>query len=166
MKAFVIALLAAVVLHAPAHAQVISQEDGGVVNVGAAAPLYVRTKDLTTSALDIAVAQSGDTDLVQFSVGQTERAWVQITCTGQDLDAFIVLGRAHSSGAWLTLASSGSHYTSPAGVVFGASGDLTTLAAGSTGWIALDVQGLDAVKLQASSGNVAGSTVTVYVGGR
>jgi hypothetical protein len=45
----------------------------------------------------------------------------------------------------------------------GASGDLTTLAAASTGWFILDTRGLARVKVLASGNGAA--TVTIYAGG-
>jgi len=113
----------------PGYADIVYQEDGGIVAVGVNAPLYVRTNALAASAGAVAVAQTGNTDLLQFSVGQAERVWIEVVCGGQALDAFIVLGRAHASGSWLTFAGSAAHYTAPAGVIVGASGDLTALAA-------------------------------------
>lgn len=123
-------------------------------------------KQLLASNLSVAVAQSGNTALLEFNVARYTRVWVQVAVTGQDLDAFVVQGKLHPDGGYITLASTAAHYTSPSGIVYGASGDLTVLAASATGWIALDVTGLDAVKILASSGNVAGSTVSAYAAGR
>jgi hypothetical protein len=122
---------------------------------------------LAASALAVAVAQAGNTDLITIDVSRIARLWVEIAVSGQDLDAFLVKGRTHASGSYQTLVGSvAANYTSPAGIIVGASGDLTTLAAATSGWIALDVRGLNSIKLQASSGNVAGSTVSAYAGGK
>lgn len=116
----------------------------------------------------IAVAQSGLTDLAIIDVSDVARLSVEIAVTGQALDAFVILARFHPSGSYQTLFSTADEFTfvdDVATLLVGSSGDLTTLAVGS-GWFILDTLGIDAIKLQASSGNVAGSTVALYVGGQ
>lgn len=115
---------------------------------------------------DVAVPQSGNTTLLEVDVSLYDRIWVEVVCAEQALDAFIVQGKFHGDGHYVSLASTAAHYTAPAGVIYGSSGDLTTLAAAATGWIAIDVSGLDAIKILASSGNVAGSVVDIYAGGK
>lgn len=116
----------------------------------------------------IAVAQSGLTDLAVIDVSDVARLSVEIAVTGQDLDAFLILARFHPSGSYQTLFSTADEFTfvDDVGLLVGTSGDLTAIAASASGWFILDTLGIDAVKLQASSGNVAGSTVALYVGGQ
>ena len=115
---------------------------------------------------NVLVAQTGNTDLIDLDVSNLDRIWAQVRVTGQALDAFVVQGLLHPDGTYITLASTAAHYTSPAGIIYGASGDLTALAADATGWVAVDVKGLSRLKFLASSGSAAGSGVQIYVAGR
>ena len=114
----------------------------------------------------VAVAQSGDTTVLELNVSGLERLVVEVAVASKLLDAFSVLGAVHPDGSYMTLFSVAADFTSPAGLMVDASGDITTQAAGSSGWFVLDVRGLDRVKLTASSGDAAGSTVSVYATGR
>lgn len=114
----------------------------------------------------IAVPQAGNTTILEMNVKGLERLFAEIAVTVQALDAFRVDARAHEDGSYQTLYSTAANYTSPAGLLVGASGDLTVQAAGTSGWLILDVRGMESLRLQASSGNAAGSTVAVYAGCR
>lgn len=103
------------------------------------------------------------TSLLIINLAGYERMTASITVAGQALDQFVVKGRNHDEGPLMTLFSAGADFTSPAGMVIDASGDLTTQGVGS-GWLTLDVSGWDRIELLAASGNVAGSTVTTFVG--
>jgi hypothetical protein len=115
--------------------------------------------------LSVSVVQSGNTDVAVIDVKDVSRLCVEIVVAGQALDAFNVLARFHPSGSFQTLFSVAGDYTGVVGLLQGTSGDLTTQAVGS-GWFIMDTLGIDAIKLQASSGNAAGSTVSVYAGGQ
>ena len=116
--------------------------------------------------LAVAVPAAGNTDLLEIIVARVSVLGVEVLPTVQALDAFIVQGKFHQSGAYVTLFSLATDFTTPAGIVLDASGDLTIQAAGSTGWLVLDVSALYAVKIQASA-NVAGqATVTARANGR
>jgi hypothetical protein len=113
--------------------------------------------------VDVEVAQSGLTTLCTINVENYERLIAQIVVAGQALDAFQI--QVQTNGDFFSLYSTAADFTSPQGLLVGSSGDLTTQAVG-TGWLILDVRGVSHVRLQASSGNVAGSTVSVYAGGQ
>ena len=113
------------------------------------------------SNTSIAVAQAGNTELLELIVDDISFVGLSIAVTGQDLDTFVVQGRMHQDDSYQTLYSAAGSYTTPTGLIVGASGDLTTLAAAANGWLLLNVLPLYSVKFLASSGNVAGSTVTV-----
>ena len=120
---------------------------------------------LRASNSALSVPASGNTTLLDLDVKDTERIYVQLVPTTQALDAFIVAILPHSNGAYSTIASAATDFTAPVGLMVGASGDLTTLAAAATGWFILDTRGLARVRIQASA-NVAGAaTVTIYAGG-
>lgn len=113
----------------------------------------------------VAVAQAGNTTLLEVQTEEFERLTVEAAVTGQALDAFVVQVKFHTDGSYVSIASAAGDYTSPTGLMIKASGDLTAQAASTSGWFILDTRGVFAVKVLASSGNVAGSTVSVYAGG-
>ena len=116
-------------------------------------------------ALNVAVAQAGNTTLLSVFTAYTSRLFVACTVADQDLDAFVISAQPYLAPAMVTFYSASGDYTSPAGLLLGTSTDLTTLAAKSTGWFIMDTTGIDEVQVAASSGNVAGSTVSCYAGG-
>jgi len=117
------------------------------------------------SKLATSVVQTGNTSILEWQVFGFSQVGVHIAVTGQALDAFIIQGRWHDDASYETLFSAAADFTSPTGILVGASGDLTTLAAGATGWFSMDLKGLYEIKLLASSGHADGSTVSVYAGG-
>jgi hypothetical protein len=114
----------------------------------------------------VAVAQTGNTTLIEVDTSRIEKLAVEAVVTGQDLDAFVVQGKIHPESTYVTLASATADYTTPNSPILMASGDLTGLAAAATGWFLMDVRPFSSVKVLASSGNVAGSTVTARAIGR
>ena len=107
----------------------------------------------------VAVPQAGNTAILTIRCDDTKEVGFGITVAGFALDTFLVQGQFHKDSAFVTLYSTALSFTSPAGLVVAASGDLTTQAVG-TGWLILDTKPLYAVKLLCSSVNAAGSTVT------
>lgn len=153
---FVVALFAALTVHC----------ETGFAQAWSNSPtLRNWPRTLTTQNLAVAVPQAGNTTLLTLDTRGVERITVEIAVTVQALDAFIIQGKAHGSGSALTLYSVTLDYTTPKGVLVGVSGDLTALAAGSSGWLVMDTKGFDSVIIQASSANVAGSTVSVFATG-
>jgi len=113
----------------------------------------------------VAVPQAGNTVLLTIPCHGLTRILVQVDVTVQALDAFIIQVRSTNVASLATLYSVAGDYTSPKGLLVGASGDLTTIAAAASGWFIMDVDGLYEVVVSASSANVAGSTVDAYCGG-
>lgn len=111
----------------------------------------------------VTVPAAGTTTLCTFDVNFVERLCVEIGVATQALDAFAIQARLHSGGSFITLFSAAGDFTSPAGILTGASGDLTTLAAGATGWFILDCLGFDQVRLTASAA-ANNAAVTVRAG--
>jgi len=120
---------------------------------------------LDASNLAISVPQAGNTVIFSIITIGLKRLFLQVTPTGNAFAGFAVIGQATPAAPQSTLYSAAADYTSPKGLVVGTSGDLTTLAAGSTGWIILDVTGLAIVTFTAHSAAAGGSTVTAYCGG-
>lgn len=78
---------------------------------------------------------------------------------GQNITALSIEARVKgNSSTWRTLANAASDFTSPSGSIFGASGDLTALAAAATGWAKVQVTGDYEIRVRAtavSAGTVA-----------
>ena len=76
----------------------------------------------------------------------------------QNLTALSIEARVHDeSNTWMTLASAAGDFTAPSGAIFGASGDLTTLAAASEGWCKVEIHGDFEIRVRATA--VARGTV-------
>lgn len=123
-------------------------------------------KKILAENVGVTVAESGNTTLLELDTRDVSEVGVEVSVTGQDLDAFLIQGKVHPNGTYQTLYSAAGDFTSPEGLLIGASGDLTVLAAAASGWLLLDTRPLWAVKILASSGNVAGSTVTARASGK
>lgn len=116
------------------------------------------------SIATVVVAQGSTDTVATFNVKAYTRIFVEVAVSGFAIDAFVISARAHPSGSFLTLYNTAVDFTSAAELLVGASGDLTTQVVGS-GWFIMDVMGLEQVRVSASSGNAAGSTVVLYAGG-
>jgi len=119
---------------------------------------------LTAKNLAVSVPATGTTTLIEVPTAGLHTLGVQVDVTVQALDAFAITARFNESGAFVTLYSSAGDFTTPAGLLIGASGNLTIQAAGTTGWFILDVRGLHSVKVTCS-GAVDSALVDVYAGG-
>ena len=91
-------------------------------------------------------------DLVAtIPVQDRETLGLDIAVTTAALDQFAILGQFHPGGTFQTLFSTSADFTSPTGLLVGASGDLTAQAVGS-GFFIMDCDGLSAVQIKAASG--------------
>lgn len=114
---------------------------------------------------DVQAAVASNTTILEIDVSQIARLAVEIRNTGGfALDAFRVDGKVSSDGAYVNLASLAAAYTSPSGLIVAASGDLTVLASGATGWLVIDVLGFNKIRFQASSNGTI-TTVGILAGG-
>lgn len=115
--------------------------------------------------LSVTVAQAGLTTLMELeNIQDMIRMLFQVVAGAQAFDAFEIQAKANRNAAYVTLYSLAGDYTSPSGLLVGASGDLTALAATATGWFLMETRGLYAVRVQASCANVAGSVSNAYGG--
>lgn len=119
---------------------------------------------LTAKRTGIVVAGTGNTSLLNVPVERITRIAVLLTATVHALDAFVIKGQIHRDVAAVTLYSSSGSFTSLAGLLVGASGDLTALAQDATGWFIMDVRGLFQVEILAS-GAADGTLVDIYATG-
>lgn len=115
-------------------------------------------RDYTAAAQTV----SADTLIFTLPVSGMKRLMVQLTAAVAALTALTIGVIPNAGGSASTIASIASDFTNPAGLMIGASGDLTILAA-STGWFILDVEGLDSVIITADSGGTA--TLSLAAGG-
>jgi len=116
---------------------------------------------LIAENLAVAVPATGNTVLLIMPTLGMKNLGVEIKPTVHALDAFIIAARFGPNSDFVTLYSSAGQFTSPAGLLIGASGDLTALAAGATGWFVLDIRGLYEVRVSASS-TTDGTLVDAY----
>jgi len=114
----------------------------------------------------VAVPSTGNTTLIEIEVDTVNEVGFAILPVTNALDAFLVQGKFHREGAFVTLYSAAGAFTSPAGLIVAASGDLTGLAAAATGWFIMDVRPLFAVRLQASAAAAGASAVSTFAQGR
>lgn len=133
-------------------------------NTSSTPPRRLVSEANTSAAVSIPAA--GNTTFLTVDVSQLARVAFEIKNEGANaFDAFIVQGKVTSGSNWMTLFSAAADFTSPAGLVVDASGDLTVLAAGATGWLVLDCLGFNGIRLQASA-NVSGATsASAFAGG-
>lgn len=97
-------------------------------------------------------------DVATIDVRDYDTLFLSFLVGVANLSAFVVVFKVAPGGDELIVANAGAHYTSPSGVVLGASGDLTTAAAGATPhWLKLNVASIDTVILRAAG---TSSTVT------
>lgn len=124
------------------------------------------TPELAVKAthLDVAVAELGDTTILQIQTGGMIRLFVSFSVADNNLDAFKIYGKANSDAPNSLLYSAGADYTSPTGILVGTSGDLTAQGAGTSGWFIIDVRGISEIVLKTSSASGIAS-VSVYAGG-
>lgn len=131
--------------------------DGTVAEVVVAARLnqYSSTPDPTIAALG---------PIATLVVDGLSRVNIEVQVTGAALTAFQVQVQCHPSGSWQTLYTTTTDYAVPQGILFAAfrsdgSSDLTATPAGASAFLMLDVAGLYGLRLNASSGGSAASTV-------
>lgn len=114
------------------------------------------------SNLLVVVPNAGLTTLLTMNVERCARVGFQMLVAAQALAAFQVSARTHPDGAFFLISAA---VAGAAGLFTYASGTLTTQAVG-TGAFVMDCRGLYEIKIEATSGNVAGSTVSAYAEGQ
>jgi len=104
------------------------------------------------------------TTLVDYVVASMKRVGINIANAGTLTDQFVLQAQFVEDGAWHTLFNTAGDFTSPAGILVGASGDLTAIADATSGWFILDTDGIFAIRLRAASSG-ADTVLTVNGGG-
>lgn len=110
------------------------------------------------------VPNGANTSLIILPVFGLSRILVKINPTVQNLNTFRILARCSTDDTNAVLYSTAAAFTGPVGLIVGASGDLTTLTAGSNGWFIMDVSGLFEVTIDAGAA-VSSALVDVYASG-
>lgn len=118
---------------------------------------------LSVENVNIAVANTL-TEIATIEVAGLSRLFLQLTVANHDLSQFVISARATNNAPWSVLYSTSDDYDTPRGIMIGVSGDLGALSADETGDITLDARGFYELKFEASSEDVAGSTVSVFGG--
>ncbi len=90
---------------------------------------------------------------------------VFVANAGNALDQFEIAGNAVEGGTFEILFNAAVDFTSPAGIMIGASGDLTSLASGASGWFLLYPKGFYSIRVQAARASGANTTLTQNSGG-
>lgn len=104
--------------------------------------------------------------VITIPCADMERVFIDLaTSNDSALDQFGVQGKFNDDATARTLYNTAAAFTSPAGLIVGASGDLTTLAANSNGWLIVDTRGLYQLILQAAQAAGDATTLTIEVGG-
>lgn len=98
----------------------------------------------------ITVTTNLDT-VVEIPVDEFEKLSCEVAVTIAALDQFVISMKSHKDGSYQTLFSQASDFTTPSGLLVGASGDLTSQAVGS-GFFIIDCDGLSSIRIQAASG--------------
>jgi len=118
----------------------------------------VTPKKIIAENVELAIPATGNTTLLETVVDNVSFMGLSVKNTGaQDFDAFIVQARMTPDDDYQTILSAAADYTSPAGIVVDASGDLTILAAAASGWLLINTLAFYSIKVLASA-NVAGAT--------
>ena len=79
-------------------------------------------------------------------------------------DSFVVEAKVNPDGNYIPILAVAADYTTPAGIVVDASGDLTALGAGATGWLILDALAFYKLKVTASAA-VGATSARLFAGG-
>lgn len=113
----------------------------------------------------VVVLAASNSELIEFDTTQLARLAMQIkNLDANAFDTFIVQGKVHPDGDFVQLLGAAGDFTSPAGIVVDASGDLTALAASTSGWLLLDVLAFSKIRVLASKATGDG-TARVLAGG-
>lgn len=114
-----------------------------------AARMY-RSNDIAT-----AVVPAVSTLIGTLHTNGAKRLFVELVNTVAPLTGFAIKARPTAGAAYVTLYDTAGDFLVPRGVLVGASGDLTTLAAAATGWFIMDTEGMESVQIYATSGGTA-----------
>lgn len=105
------------------------------------------------------------TEVGEFVVADMDAITFHFSNAGNALDQFVVSGNSIKDGTYEILFNGATDFTSPAGIMIGASGDLTSLADAATGWFLLYPKGFYAIKIEIARASGDDTTLTTNSGG-
>ena len=113
-------------------------------------------KEFDQMELAISSAEIGESDPFELQ-GSFSRLYIAVTNVGADaLTTMVIEAQAHPDGAWFTLVSAAElHAGTASGQLILAIGDLSVLAAAATASVSIDVRGLYAIRLKATTAGFA-----------
>lgn len=104
------------------------------------------------------------TDMKVFELLGLTRLFVEIAIAGEALTEFAIKARPNADAADVTLYDAAGDFTGPTGVLVAASGDLTALGDGNTGWFIIDTSGMHSLTIAARTAGGVG-LLSVEAGG-
>jgi len=111
------------------------------------------------------VPSGGDVLVAEIPVHMYTRLRARIKVQQQALAAFILQTQFHVQDEWVPLYAMPIDFTEPSGLLMGASGALTQIAAGASGWFVMDVSAIAILQILARSADPAGSIVSIFATG-
>ena len=133
-------------------------DEGGAVHVTGPVKSGVKLADGQTVTL--AADDVIDTDL---DCSTLSRVMVHFTMTTNALDQFEIQGSVDGTN-FVDLYTSAGEFLDPTGILVGTSGDLTIIAAGTSGWYILDCRGINTIRHTLSCSVGAGTIAMTYSG--
>jgi hypothetical protein len=111
------------------------------------APIASKRPTVTTTlAASLATISSGE-----INTRDLTRIFCYVSNTGGSNPFTGLSIIANTGNDTITIQSAGTDFTSPGGVMVDASGDLTTLGSGTSGWFVMDCLGIDGLDIHAES---------------
>ena len=120
---------------------------------------------LTIQNLAVAVTNALSTLLEATELSSITKLAASFGLTVHAFNAFQVQAKFGVNAPYVTIASLTADYTTPKGFILAASGDLTALAIGATGFIEIDTTGMSSLRIQASSASASGTLCDVNANG-
>lgn len=102
-------------------------------------------------ATGVVVPAASLTTILEINVDDAAFMGLAVRPVTQAFDQFVVQARMTPDDTYQTILSVAADYTTPAGIVVDASGDLTILGAGASGWLLLNVLPFYSIRVQASA---------------
>ena len=126
--------------------------------------IHMRMNERSVEVENVALAipEALTTALELEDIGDTVRMGFEVLTGAQAFDQFSIDIKFHHDGAYQAVYNAAGDFTTPAGLLVGASGDLVALAAATAGWFIMETRGLYAVRIRAACANVAGTTTNFY----
>jgi len=107
----------------------------------------------------------GLTKLADIPCNSIKRICVVIVVATTALDQFVISMRPNDSQDFIVIRNAGSQFTTEVLPLVEASGDLTALGAGATGYFIMDVAGFDAIRIEVARASGDDALIILEAGG-